>query len=931
MPEQPPSGESRIEELFHALLALPAEQRRTYLDSQAALDRATRDQVLEMVSIADEQPDLLEPPVERPAPERLGKYEILGELGRGGMGVVYRARDTQLGRELAVKVLPERLARDDQSLARFEREARLLAALNNENIATLFSLEEDAGVRYLTMEYVAGETLATILRDGPLPREKALGIARQTARALAAAHAGQIVHRDLKPANIMITPEGQAKVLDFGIAKALETGPDAGSGAAVVEGNMTTAIGTPGYMSPEQLAGGPVDRRADIWAFGCLLFEMMTGKRAVSPEGMIPGSGLAFAAPDLDVLPADLPRPVRSLLTECLRLDPELRLDSAAAICEALDQVEAAAARRGSGPGKAGWVLAVFAAVAVLVVVGVLQDRSSEDTWDFTHTPLTGDGKTRNSAISPDGSMLAYTHDGEGNFGLRLKQIDSGREKQIVPQAENDIRSPIFSPDGEFVYFTQAGPDDRMDNMAEYDLFRISSTGGSRQKITEEILARRFAVSPDGKQLAYKRIAGDSLRIMIRDVEDDQEWILASQANDITVLCCLAWSASGSEIITTVRDSVSGEIRIQSFAGTGGAPRQWPGGGWQVIMDVHALADGSGLLVLGLPVRDRADLNLNLYFLPQDNEEILALTDDITNYTQVSADRTGTRLALSYYSFKRDLRLHDAEYPGPFKNVSTDVVARGRVVWTPDGRLLTNQRVGDGLGLAYLSSEGTVVELVDTESQYIPGMDLTRDGGTLAYTSFQGQEFSIWLADPHGGMPRLMAPGEGNQRFPVFGPDGNWLLYCLQPGTEGPFYLHRIELDGSMASTRLAEAPALSPDLSPDGSQVIAAVLNPETGKYASAIIPASGGEARYLDLPGEFQPLGWGRTDDELICSRREDGVLDLWSLPLGGGDPRRITNYAPGHRSIPDVAWNARRDSLAVCLEIVAFDALLLARETP
>lgn len=391
MPDRDESTESRIEELFHALLELPPAQREPYLAAQAGIDDDTRVQVLEMIAIADDQPDLLEPPVEPPAPERLGKYEILAETGRGGMGVVYRARDTQLGRDVAVKVLPERLARDAQSLERFEREACLLGALSNENIATLYSLEEDGGVRFLTMEFVEGRTLAAVLREGALPLEQTLRVARQVARALSAAHTRRIVHRDLKPANIMITAEGQAKVLDFGIAKALGAGPEGRALTTATDGQMTTTFGTPGYMSPEQFAGGLVDRRADIWAFGCLLYECLTGMRAVPSGATVPAAGEAFPAPDLDRLPADLPSQIRSLLADCLRIDPEQRLDSAAAICETLDQIGTDRRRKSAGLGLTGWTLVTV----VVLVAGYLGVRAISDG---TQAGLTAEARVAGSA-----------------------------------------------------------------------------------------------------------------------------------------------------------------------------------------------------------------------------------------------------------------------------------------------------------------------------------------------------------------------------------------------------------------------------------------------------------------------------------------------------------------------------------------------------
>jgi serine/threonine protein kinase len=258
----------------------------------------------------------------------LGHYEILEPLGKGGMGEVYRARDTKLDRDVAIKVLPEDLATDADRLARFEREAKLLAALNHANIGAIHGLEESDDVRFLVLELIEGETLEQRLAKGAIPVPKALDIARQIAEALEAAHDEGIIHRDVKPANVLLTAKGGVKVLDFGIAK--NTMLDANAAATAQATNLTTdgtLMGTPPYMSPEQMRGEEADKRADIWSFGCVLYETLTGKRAFDRETVADTlAAIIERNPDYDTLPPDVPPSIRQLVRRCLEKDQRERL-----------------------------------------------------------------------------------------------------------------------------------------------------------------------------------------------------------------------------------------------------------------------------------------------------------------------------------------------------------------------------------------------------------------------------------------------------------------------------------------------------------------------------------------------------------------------------------------------------------------------------
>jgi serine/threonine protein kinase len=266
-----------------------------------------------------------------PAGTLLGPYEILCAIGAGGMGEVYEARDNKLGRNVAIKVLPEAFAHDRDRLSRFEREARMLAALNHPNIATIFGLEQSHDVNYLVMELVPGQTLAERLRAGPLAIEEALEIGRQIAEGIEAAHEKQVIHRDLKPANVKVTPDGRVKVLDFGLAKALEADAEQDLQSAPTLTSMGTEdgriLGTPTYMSPEQARGKPVDKRTDIWAFGCVLYELLAGQRAFQADTVSDTlARILEREPDWKLLPAATPAKVRELLRRCLEKDVNRRL-----------------------------------------------------------------------------------------------------------------------------------------------------------------------------------------------------------------------------------------------------------------------------------------------------------------------------------------------------------------------------------------------------------------------------------------------------------------------------------------------------------------------------------------------------------------------------------------------------------------------------
>src|SRR5262245_41281263 len=432
---------------------------------------------------------------------RLGSYEIVAPIGVGGMGEVYRARDTKLGRDVALKILPESFALDADRIARFQREAQFLASLNHPNIAAIHHIEESNGVSALVMELVEGETLADRIARGPIPLDEALPIVGQIAEALEAAHDQGIVHRDLKPANVMIRADGTVKVLDFGLAKLndlnasnVANAPNAFSMSPTFSIQATYAgviLGTAAYMSPEQARGKATDRRADIWAFGCVLFEMITGKRAFESGETVSDAIAAIlrSDPDWTLLPADTPLYIRNLLRRCLQKDPQKRLPHIGLARLEIDEATSNASpvsANGMARNASPWRRALPWSIAAAMTFALGAAVWNWQPWRTTESPRpvrleVGVGadtslvtpsavipsQGSSALLSPDGTTLAFVAQtpAGGPSQLYVRLLDQLQARTLA--GTEDATNPFFSPDGQWLAFFANGK-----------LKKISITGG---------------------------------------------------------------------------------------------------------------------------------------------------------------------------------------------------------------------------------------------------------------------------------------------------------------------------------------------------------------------------------------------------------------------------------------------------------------------
>jgi len=455
----------RVEDIFHRAVDLAPAARAAFLNQACGADQSLRREVESLLANESEDGTTFAHPAEDSAPQTIAHYRITGKLGQGGMGAVYRATDTKLGREVAIKVLPRFFADDPDRLARFSREAKVLASLNHPNIAQIYGIEESNGVRALVMELVPGKTLAACVKPGPLAIETALNYAKQIADALEAAHEKGITHRDLKPANVVVTPEGIVKVLDFGLAKAPEesTGANDGTNSPTLTMSPTRAgmiLGTAAYMAPEQARGQAVDRRADIWAFGCVLYELITGKRAFPGESVPDILGAVLKTePDLSVIPGR----VRGLVARCLTKDRNRRLQAIGEARIAIEEALSGAPREAvpvavlKRRALVPWIAAAaVAALAAGVFAFAYFTRKAPDAAAarFSFAPpfqTTG----LDVAVSPDGKRIAFANFAGGS-GLWLRSIDSLTAEKLP--GTDGAYGEFWSPDGRSLgFFTSDG------------------------------------------------------------------------------------------------------------------------------------------------------------------------------------------------------------------------------------------------------------------------------------------------------------------------------------------------------------------------------------------------------------------------------------------------------------------------------------------
>lgn len=791
----------------------------------------------------------------------IAHYEITAKLGEGGMGVVWRARDTKLGREVALKFLPETVATDPARHARFHTEAQALASFAHPHVGGVHALEEADGQHFLALELIEGVDLTDRLRQGPLPVKTALEIASQIALALEAAHAKNIIHRDLKPANIKINDRDQIKILDFGLAKFFGEGSDESSTSAefmpTVTSELTIAgavLGTAAYMSPEQARGQSIDKRIDIWAVGCVLYEMLTGKLAF--VGDTPSDTLAAvlrAEPDWSALPNEVTPATRRLLQRCLQKDARQRLHDVADVRIELDDIlsgneptpTAVATATGSGRWRP---LALVLTVICLVLAGVagkMMSHKAPAPEPVSQRVLTFSGRDWAPTASPDGRNVAFVSDRDGVPRIWLKQLSTGSEAPLTT-GRDDL--PRYSPDGSQILFV------RNDDSGESGLYRVAVVGGRERKVMSDVVEADW--SPDGSEVAFLRAQSpddDTEAVIgIADVQTGTERILTTFKNRL--MFSLRWSPDNRHIAISATaltgnmvninsfsliDPVSGEVtstRIRDWNGSNTGAAWAPDGRSLVIGQSPDLLDyvsGFPSLIMQYDVAtgQTRDLFWGQFRLPRGGWGFSTVA--VLNDHQLVFDN------YSQYAELQLIPLSDGKPVGPAVPLTTSLGRDRQPVFSRDGNrvVFSSNRSGNiDLWSVDLVS-GRLQQLTDDPAHdWDPAF--SPDGQHVIWSSSRSGNMEIWLANTDGTGARQISRDGEDAENPTMTADGQWIIYASS--NDAKVGVWKIRPDGSDAQL-LAPGANLLPEVSPTrdvalystiaGQDFVVSVLDLATGK----------------------------------------------------------------------------------------------------
>ena len=828
---------------------------------------------------------------------KLGPYEILAPLGAGGMGEVYRARDSKLDREVALKVLPEKLTQDGAALSRFEREAKAVAALSHPNILAIHDFGRHDGVAYAVMELLDGQTLRERLDDGRLPARKAIDYAVQVANGLAAAHEKGIVHRDLKPENLFVTKDGRVKILDFGLAKvAAPQSDETHSPTAVAATEPGSVMGTVGYMSPEQVRGRPADHRSDIFSFGSILYEMLTGRRAF--RGDSAAETMAAIAqsdpPELESADATLSPGLGPVVRHCLEKSPAERFQSAGDLAFALSSVSGSSARHeaiaGAAPSAKGWRRAAAgAAIALLAALAFglgwrlrrpppAQGHAVRAVFErLTDSP----GMEGQPALSPDGKSVVYVGGEKGNDDLYLLRIGGRNPINLTADSPDDDGEPAFSPDGSQIAFRserQGG-----------GIFVMGATGESVKRVTDFGYSPTW--SPDGKEIAVStsQFAYPSDRpgfgeLWAVDLASGAKRPIWQGGDGVQP----SWSPHGRRIAFWSLRGQSGQRDIWTVAADGSQART---GAVAVTddapLDFSPAWSPDGDLLYFSSARGGT---LNLWRVPIDERSgrVLGDAEPVTTPSGwmgwASLSRDGKALAYASVEFRSTLlrvpfdpdRGETTAAAVPM--IRSTVPIRDHAV-SPDGKRVAFTTAGLE-DLFVVGTDGSSFRRLTDDAFRDRGATWSPDGERLVFYSDRSGTYQLWSIRPDGSGLRQLTNLAGAANFPVWSPDGSRIATIDLRGRGWRIFDSERGTVVRELTAPVREGARFWPvSWSPDGSSILGSILTSPSGATHGLAV-CSLADGRYVEIfKSPSQTFLWSEwlRDGRRVVVRHKTGILLL------------------------------------------------------